>query len=428
MNLQELKKIYTDVFYLEEDMILVVIIASAIATKIPGDPLWVLIVGGSSSGKSELINTLNKVSFVFPVSSMTENTFLSNMRLSDGKEASLLHEIGSAGMITMKDYTSILTMRPEKREVIISQMREIYDGRITKRSGNGKSEDWAGKINWIGGVTDAVYLAEAESAGMGRRNISYIMPEPDRKKTVARAAKNNADIEEKRQRIQDAFAEYIGDHMAHLPTELPEIPEDFNEELLEMADFITHVRTPTSRDYRGQLVLVPSLEMPMRVYQMFYTLTRILIYIHKGKNMDAIRSIIVKIAFDSIPKQTRLVLYLMAEHSKITSKGAAQKLRYPTETVRTWLENLNVLGICQRIVSTTVGADIWKLEDQFQKIIEKYTGIVQSVSPLTEQGEIVTGNEIQPAWMAASMLDLVTDDPGVIKEQQEKIQNAFDGF
>lgn len=120
MTLQELKQLYKDVFYLEDDMILDVILAVAISSKLGGDPIWLLIIGGSSSGKSELINTLNKVPFNTPISSMTENTFLSSMRSFDGKEMSLLHRIGTSGMITMKDYTSILSMRSEKRDLIVS--------------------------------------------------------------------------------------------------------------------------------------------------------------------------------------------------------------------------------------------------------------------------------------------------------------------
>lgn len=423
MNLQELKNLYKSVFYIEEDMILDVIVATAIATKMPGDPIWVQIIGGPSSGKSELVTILDKVPFVFPISNMTENTFLSNMKLGDGKEASLLHEIGSSGMITMKDYTSILAMRAEKREIIVSQMREIYDGHLTKRAGNGKSEEWHGKINWIGAVTESVYLAEAESAGMGRRTINYIMPEQDRIKTLRAALLNNSDIGSKRDSIHEAFAEYIVDRTQNLPSELPELSAELTEEMILMSDFITHVRTATSRDYRGQLVLVPSLEMPMRVFQMFQTLARILVYLHEGKKMEEIVRIMRKLAFDSIPKQTRLVLYLMAEYSKITAKGAATKLRYPTETVRIWLENINVLGICDRIPTHGVGADVWKLSDKYKKIMEDYAGVVTKEIALTDESEIMIAEEIQPTWMFGA-----TDDPGVIKESNEKAQDLFESF
>jgi len=427
MNLREIKQLYKSVFYIEEDMIIDVIVATAIATKLPGDPVWLLLIGGPSSGKTELCNTLTKVPFVFPISNLTENTFLSNMRLANGGEASLLHEIGSNGMIVMKDYTSILSMRAEKREIIIAQMREIYDGHLTKRAGNGKSEEWHGKVNWLGAVTESVYLTEAESAGMGRRTINYIMPEQDRIKTLRQSLNNNSDIEEKRVKIQEEFAAFVSDHTLNLPNELPQLSDQFNEDLITIADFITHVRTPTARNFRDQLILVPSLEMPMRVFQMFQTLARVLLYLHEGENLDDIRKIMMKLAFDSIPKQTRLVLYLMAEHSKITAKGAATKLRYPTETVRMWLENINVLGICERRTSTGIGADLWVLNEQFQRIMEEYAGVEQSPDVLSDSTESVVGEDIQPTWMADQLIGL-TDDPGALKEQKQQADDLFESF
>lgn len=438
-TLKEIKELYNSVFYLEEDMILDVVLATTIATKLPGDPIWLLVIGGPSSGKSELVNSLNKVPFVFPISSLTENTFLSNMRISDGKEASLLHEIGASGMITMKDYTSILAMRAEKREVIVSQMREIYDGALTKRSGNGKSEEWEGKINWIGAVTESIYLKEDESAGMGRRTINFIMPLQDRRKTTERALANNSDIGEKRTAIQDAFAEFVMEHMNNLPDELPQLSDEFNEQLIDLADFITLVRTPTERNFRGELVLVPAPEMPMRVFQMFQSLARVILHMHMVDNplldiendMQNIMKILNRLAFDSIPKQRKLVLDLLAKYSKITTKGTAQELRYPTETMRVWLENVNVLGICER-KSDGSGPDCWIMNKHHKDMMIKYGGIVPFEKVLSDRTELVA-DDIQPAWMTGSpkLAQAVggkSDDPGVIAEEKRQVQEAFDNW
>lgn len=431
-TLKEIKELYNSVFYLEEDMILDVIAGITIATKLPGDPIWLLIVGGSSSGKSELCNTVSKVPFVFPVSSMTENTFLSNMRLSDGKEASLLHEIGPSGMIVMKDYTSILSMRKEKSDIIISQMREIYDGALTKRSGNGKSESWTGKINWIGAVTDSIYLAEDETAGMGRRTINYVMPLQDRRRTLERAKVNNSDIEEKRQAIQDAFAEYIMWHMENLPDDLPELPNELSEELIDMADFITLARTPVARDYKKEMLLVPSPEMGMRAFQALHKLARVLMHIHSteegGINIDKIREIIKRIAMDSIPRQKILVLNLLAKYEGVTTKGAAQEIAYPTEVVRRWLEDVNVLGICDRKSAETIGPDTWTIRPQFREAMVKYAGIEPVKKILSDPSDGMGMNdEIQPSW-ATKGPQRKSDDPGVLAEQRRKEKQALEDF
>lgn len=426
-----------DVFLLKESMILDVIVALGINGKMPhSDGLWILIIGPSSSGKSELVNTLNKVPFVFPISNLTENTFLSNMKLGEGKEASLLHRIGKLGVITMKDYTSILSMNPKKRETIVGQMREIYDGRMDKLAGNGNNEHWDGKINWLGASTESVYMAEDETAGMGRRTINYIMPNQDRRETTLRSQANNHDIIAKREMIQDAFADYIISHINNLPMELPQLPDELANELVDIADFMTWARSPTTRNFKGELVLVPDPEMPMRAFSMLMTIARVLYYIHTvegtlEEELDNIKKIIHKLAFDSIPKQRTLVLTLLAKYQRLTTKGTAQILRYPTETVRAWLENINVLGICERTGGETgdgeSGPDSWTMVEKFRDIMVRYGGVEPLNTDLLATSEKSLGyNDIQPAWMANQYNK--PDDPGQIKEDEERIQRRFEAF
>lgn len=421
VNLEQIKKKYKEIFYIEDDMILDIICAVTIATKLKCDPIWLLIIGGSSSGKSELIGTLGKVPFVHQISSMTENTFLSSMRTSDGKEASLLHRIGVNGMITMKDYTSILSMRSEKRELIVSQMREIYDGKLDKEAGNGNPQHWEGKINWIGAVTDSVYLKEDESAGMGRRTINYIMPQQDRKVTTRRARSNNSDIGLKRTELQFAFAEYIMETINKMEGTLPDIDDELAEELVNLADFTTLSRTPTDRNFRGELILVPDAEMPMRVFHMFQTLAKVLLFM-KGKLQREEKGILYKLAFDSIPKQRMLTLRILAKHKSVTTKGAAQELRYPTETMRMWLENVNVLGICERKQAGIATPDIWTMNPEFREIMLKYGDIQPDNDILKDDNEYTEAEEINPTWLLGS------DDKGKIKEQKEAVSRLYDSF
>jgi len=429
-KLSQIKELYKSIFYIEEDMILDTIMAITIATKIPGDPIWLLIIGGSSSGKSELINVLSKVSFVHGVSSMTENTFLSNMKLANGKEASLLHNIGTNGMITMKDYTSILSMRSEKRELIISQMREIFDGKLEKRSGNGNDQKWEGKINWIGACTDSIYIAEGESAGMGRRTINYVMPQQDRIATTRRALANTGDIAEKRLELQDAVSEFITHKLATLPTKLPEIPESMQEDLIHLSNFVTLARTPTERDFRQTLLLVPDAEMPMRVFSMFQKLAQVMIHISDtGDFTDHHFKHLCKLAFDSIPKQRMLTLKMLARYPFVTKKGLAIKLNYPTDTVGMWLEDLNVLGVCKRKQNNNE-ADHWIMDDIYRQLMIKFNDIKPEEEALVDDSsEGSDGYSIQPAWMAKSdhsSGSTDVDDKEELKDAKIKAQKSFE--
>lgn len=453
MTIQQLKDVYLSVFHLVDTMILEVLIAIVIHSKMKGDAMWLLLVGPSSSGKTELISAISDISVwdqtknkgaggerkvVHSISTLSENTFLSNMRSPNGEEASLLHQIGSSGVIAMKDYTTILSMPSEKRDTIAAQLREIYDGYLTKLSGNNNSVEWRGKINWIGGVTDSIFLKEGEAAGMGRRTINYYMPEQNRKETTRRAALNDEDMEAKRKIIQTAFKQFAREKLDNLPKELPDISPEFQEKIIDLADFVTRARTPTVRDFHGKLVLVHGFEMPMRVFRMLKSLARVLIYLNDGVCKPEIEEIITKLAFDSVPKQRWMALKLLAKYDHLTSKGAAQEISYPTDVMRDWLEDINVLQICDRTGGDRgVGPDLWVLKPEYRKILNEYAKIELKHIDLIGKNESVGGEDLQPTWIAGE--DVIetpatqsifegTDDPGLLKEQKEKEERDWQNF
>src|SRR3990167_7670461 len=105
--MNEIKQRFQELFYFEDTAVLDLVFATVISTYVKSmKPIWLLIIGPSSGGKSEIINLLFKLNFVHEVSDMTENTLLSGM-YSKGEEASLLIRIGNIGVIAMKDFTSI---------------------------------------------------------------------------------------------------------------------------------------------------------------------------------------------------------------------------------------------------------------------------------------------------------------------------------
>jgi hypothetical protein len=327
----------------------------------------------------------------------------------------------------MKDYTSVLSMRAEKRELIVSQMREIFDGKLDKLSGNGNSQHWEGKINWVGCVTDSIYIKEGESAGMGRRTINYVMPEQDRRATARRALLNTADIEEKRNMLQVAVKEFVDYKVATLPRNMAELSEDTQDMLIDLADFITQARTPVERNFKEEIILAPAFEMPMRVNSMFQKLVQTMAHISDDKVVtDVHKEAIVRIAFDSIPKQIYMPLIELAKHKGVTTKGVAQALNYPSETVLKWMQVINVNKICDRRQIMPGKPDMWVMRDEFKVIMEKYLGITDTGELLVdpESEEEGTGNDINPNWMNQS--NWGTDDPVEASERKELFEKEWE--
>jgi len=95
--------------------------------------------------------------------------------------------------------------------------------------------------------------------------------------------------------------------------------------------------------------------------------------------------------------------------------------------MRIWLENLNVLGVCERGLEGSIGSgpDVWVMNEPFKSLMIKYDAIVASANDLTGGNEVISShNEIQPTWLQGAAID----DPGEIKELEQKAQDLFDNF
>ena len=140
------------------------------------------------------------------------------------------------------------------------------------------------------------------------------------------------------------------------------------------------------------------------------------------------RKALIGLAFDSIPKQIILPLKVLARHKAVTTKGIAQDLNYPSETVLKWLQNINVTQICDRRQIELGKPDMWVMRDQYKDLICKYLNITPVnellVDPDTE--EEGSGTDINPSWMNKS--DWGTDDPVEAREREEASIKQFDMF
>jgi len=428
-SLEDIKKYYKSIFLLddEDDCILDAMAAIAISVHTDSDPIWLMVLGAPSSGKSELVTSLNDVYKSFPVSTITENTFLSGMRSSDGKELSLLRQIGKQGLLIMKDYTTILSMHRDKRDTIIAQFREIYDGEFTKRTGNGVGGQWKGKVNLIAGVTDALFTSEGEAAEMGRRALNYILPEMSdnvRKDMSRRSVKNINNIGEMRQKIRTMFKDFVAEKIAELPAEgLPPVEEEFSESIIDLSNFLTKARTATKRDFQGKLIQVMWHEAPMRANNQLHMMAQMFQWFNEGNATDKHKRCVYKIALDSIPKLRRMTLEVLTKFDAVTTKGFAQHLGYPSKTAREWLEDMNVLGICERSANSLgfgigVNIDVWTIKEPYREIMLKYSPHIKRVND-TLKGDETSDSDDDSGGK-------YNGDPGMAVEEEANAEKDFE--
>ena len=102
--------------------------------KLDGDPVWLMLVGGSGVGKTERLIPLAVMRDVVLESSITGPAALlsGTAKKERAKNATggLLRKLPEGGgMLLLKDFTSIIDMHRDARAEVLAALREIYDGR-----------------------------------------------------------------------------------------------------------------------------------------------------------------------------------------------------------------------------------------------------------------------------------------------------------
>ncbi len=248
MAIQEVKKLFQKYLLLKTTDILEIVLATILANKLPGDPLWLLIIAPPSSAKTEIISSLSDIAGIFPLSSLTAHTLVSGMVHEEDK--SLLPKL-KGKIITLKDFTSIITMHREQRAEVLSQLREIYDGRYTKCFGTGKSIDWEGKVGIIAGVTPVIDTHYAIFQMLGERFIQYRIQQPDPVEMAMKGMENSGQENEIRHILKNSIKSLYKE--IEIPQKQIALPSPIKEKIAHLAAFCVRARSGSVRDGRTSM-------------------------------------------------------------------------------------------------------------------------------------------------------------------------------
>jgi hypothetical protein len=268
VTLTDVEAVFTKWLRLDDLEPVHVVLGAVVANQLDGDPLWQFIVAPPSGLKTEIIRSLTSIEAVYPLSSLTAQTFASGFQ-SKGDEVSLLMKLDGK-VLTLKDFTTVLTMHRDKRGEILAQLREIYDGHYRKEFGNGKVVDWTGKLGLIAGVTPIIDTHYSVNQVLGERFLLYRFA-PAEEVGVARRAMGQQGLEGvMREELREAVAAFFRDLVPLRKT----IPEPILDRLAALAAFTARARSGVVWGSRGELEYVPEPEGPGRLAKQLATLAR----------------------------------------------------------------------------------------------------------------------------------------------------------
>jgi hypothetical protein len=366
--IEELIGVFERWLILKDPTPLYAVFGAVAANLMEGDPVWLGLIAPPSSAKTEILNSLLGLPKVVQASSLSPASFLSATSKKDqDQEATggLLRQMGEFGIIVLKDFTTMLSLRPEMQQEVLAILREVYDGSYTRHVGTdgGRTMAWNGKVGLIFASTETFDTHHAVISAMGDRFL------------LCRIAP-----------VEGQFERAL-DHAG-------EATERMRRELPEAVDGLFAVRRPQPRplslEERWRISGICSLVVRLRAAVDRHRYTTEIEVIHGaegtgrlglslerllagldtlGVDRDVALNVVESVAMDSTPpirRRTYEYLRRIAHAAEIAD--IAENVRIPEKTLLRHLENLEAQGLVRHIRAEKRGelgyedgnADLWQ--------------------------------------------------------------------
>jgi len=354
VNPDEVLASYKKWLKLDQPEMLDVVFGSVFANRMDVDPLWLFFVGPPGCGKSELLMSLSSAPMVHCSTGITNHTLISGMNFGKQDPSLLPKLIGRTWIV--KDFTTVLSLNQLARDEIFSVLRDAYDGRVEKPYGNMVVRRYEGRFGIVAGVTNKIDSATAGNAVLGERFIRWRSRHKGKvlvsKDVIMQALDNLSEESQMRNELKD-----IARKVLNRPIErkhYPNIPKWFKERVVELAQWVAVMRGVIEREKftgsTGVISAKPQPEIATRLAKQFCTLA-LGIGVYRGlKELDEYTyKIIAQVGCDTCPDRSEEVirsLYILG--GRASTKIIADDTRFPYDTVRWVLQDMDLLGIVKR--------------------------------------------------------------------------------
>jgi hypothetical protein len=337
------------------------VLGTVAANLLPGDPVWLGLVGPPSSAKTEILNATSMLPHVVQAATLTAAALLSGVpkkQYDKGARGGLLRQIGDFGIIALKDFGSILSMHPETKAEVLAALREIYDGTWTRHLGTdgGKTLSWKGKLGLIFGATGVIDTHYAVIGAMGDRFLLSRLA-PAGRGQFERALKH---VGPATGRMRKELAEAVARLFAGRRPEPRAISDEEIQHIDRTISLVVRLRGAVERDrVSRELQAIYGAEGTARIG---LALERLLagldtLGVERAKALDMVEAV----ALDSVPPTRRRAYeYLDAgKNAAASTTTVAEALALPTNTTRRVLEELAAYGLVTRTSQGAGKADLW---------------------------------------------------------------------
>ncbi len=294
-----------------------------------GDPAWLFVVAPPGTGKTTTsIMSACGLPEVVSLGDVSENTFLSGFYKH--KEPGVLEKLGKTteegntfitkgnALFLLKDFTTVLSMRREKRKGILSQLREIHDGEFKRTFGTGETKIWQGRVTIIAAVTPILDRHYSIFTTLGERFLQVRWHRPNSHEAGEWAIRQQGNEAE----IQEGLQEAVEEIFEQSSKDAPALGVRMIRRIASFAEVIAIARTHVFRESYGDrdIEYVPEPEANTRIAKGLAAIARGIAALSGRKRVaeedlqDALR-----VGLDCLPEVRRKLLLAAVAEQELKS-------------------------------------------------------------------------------------------------------------
>ena len=360
VDFNRLKQLYKSSIHIPDENVLDIIYATIIANRRPGQPLWLILIGASGSGKSSYLEVI-KGNEIISRDSLKVHTLISDYRVAK-EDISLLPQLHQKTLI-LTDLSSILTLPADQQETIWGQLREAYKGRFEYHSGV-RHVSFECRFGLIAAAVPLLNIERELLRSLGERFFYFHIKygEYDRQK-AGNNIKAMWDKENRRYNIlSNASRNFLDNFKVDNSINLEAEEKNW---VVSICDLVSLLRSSVYRDrYRRWILERPSIEVHSRLSMQFLKFTWAL----KQLGIMDFKKVIMKLAFSSVPSLRLSVISRCAQLGSITQKELSSHTGLPHQRISEIFQELIALKAIKekapssqfKLSSYTLTQDIWE--------------------------------------------------------------------
>ena len=308
-------------------------------------PIWVIIVSPSGDWKSELLMSFSGLPDVVQLDQITKNTLASGLKDVTDLGSGLT---GRKTLLLFPDMGNLLACNKDDKKMILTQWRELYDGRINKRTGSGivrKYDDC--HVSLLAGATPSIRQEYLLHQQIGTRELLYDCdPDPSQNKAKMEMAWENEDHrEEMKKELHTVVYDFC---TFHKPKEIT-ITKEIQNFLNSSAEHLSLLRATANIEWRtGELLSEATREVPTRLIKQLKCIWIALKSLDPEYPDETAKRIITKIIHSSGNKLRQSVINVFqrakTEDKWLNTAQIQQEIKLSRRVLKAECEQLWFLG------------------------------------------------------------------------------------